>query len=76
MIIPNVGDSVNVRLCINCQTPSVATVTSVDALRRLVGLTYTSGAPIGSYAGNVVGMDMVKEQNDAQFPLPIGTVWT
>lgn len=77
MALPiNVGDTVNVRLCIS-QTPIQATVTSVDNIRGLVGVTYLSGelVPFPS----VVALSCCRELTDAQFAVPVGGangVWT
>ncbi len=73
MLPVNPGDTVNVRLSIH-QTPTVATVVSVDPIRRLVTVTHGSGALMGRTG--TISLDAVREQNDQQFPLPNGVIWT
>jgi hypothetical protein len=73
MLPVNAGDTVNVRLSIH-QAPTVATVVSVDQIRRLVTVTHGSGALTGK--AGTIGLDMVREQNDQQFALPNGVIWT
>ena len=73
MALPiNVNDTINVRLAIS-QSPVTATATSVDNVRRTVGVSYLSGALV-AHPG-VVSMDACRELTDYQFAVPTGTIW-
>jgi hypothetical protein len=73
MLPVSAGDTVNVKLSIH-QQPTVAVVVSVDPIRRLVTVTHGSGALTGR--AGTISLDMVRAQNDQQFPLPNGVIWT
>ena len=72
MIIPNVGDAVNI-LINPGHTPTTATIVSVDPVRRLCVLTHSSGALTNKTS--TMHLDHIRAQNDFQVARPVGALW-
>jgi hypothetical protein len=72
MIIPSVGDTVNV-LINPGHTPTTATVVSVDALRHQVVLTHLNGVLTNRTV--TMHLDHVRTQGDFQAPRCIPPLW-
>jgi hypothetical protein len=72
MIIPNVGDTVNV-LIVAGHTATTATIVSVDPVRHLCVLTHTGGAL--TQKTSTVHLDHVRALTDFQSPRCIPPLW-
>ena len=72
MLPINVGDTVNVLISPH-QGATTAQVTAIDLWRHQVTVNHLTGALSGR--SGVLFPDHVREQNDVQFPRPIGMFW-
>jgi hypothetical protein len=75
MIPVNVGDTVNFATGPH-MTPTTATVTAVDNLRRVIMLNHLTGPLVGKPSGQV-SLDHVRAQTDSFAPqVRDGKVWS